>query len=133
MLCLPLTAIAQQTGFDKLVEKYSTMQHCTTIELQKDMLQSMGAKSDIDSLLAVSVESEELLDNFREDILKATQGYSTLMTVNNGGNQVRLYGKRTNGVLTEVIVLTTTDSEGVVVRITGKNISLSEATSLIDL
>lgn len=134
LLCLPMVARAQDMTFEGLVEKYSSLQHCTTIELSKQMLQSMDVQSDIDSLVAISVESSSLISEFRDDVAKVTGGYSSMLSVNNGGEMVKIYG-RTDGKdsITALIVVTISNDEGVIVRITGEDISLNEATSLISL
>ncbi len=129
-----MVARAQDMTFEGLVEKYSSLQHCTTIELSKQMLQSMDVQSDIDSLVAISVESSSLISEFRDDVAKVTGGYSSMLSVNNGGEMVKIYG-RTDGKdsITALIVVTISNDEGVIVRITGEDISLNEATSLISL
>ena len=129
-----MVARAQDMTFEGLVEKYSSLQHCTTIELSKQMLQSMDVQSDIDSLIAISVESSSLISEFRDDVAKVTGGYSSMLSVNNGGEMVKIYG-RTDGKdsITVLIVVTISNDEGVIVRITGEDISLNEATSLISL
>ena len=134
LLCLPMVARAQDMTFEGLVEKYSSLQHCTTIGLSKQMLQSMDVQSDIDSLVAISVESSSLISEFRDDVAKVTGGYSSMLSVNNGGEMVKIYG-RTDGKdsITALIVVTISNDEGVIVRITGEDISLNEATSLISL
>lgn len=131
---MPMVARAQDMTFEGLVEKYSSLQHCTTIELSKQMLQSMDVQSDIDSLIAISVESSSLISEFRDDVAKVTGGYSSMLSVNNGGEMVKIYG-RTDGKdsITVLIVVTISNDEGVIVRITGEDISLNEATSLISL
>lgn len=134
LLCLPMVAKAQEMTFATLVEKYSAMQHCTTIELSKEMLQSMDVKSDIDSLVAISVESGSLIAAFRSDVIAATAGYSSMLSVNNGGEMVKIYGRcDDDGNMTTLIVVTISNDEGVIVRITGEDISLSEATQLMSL
>lgn len=131
---MPMVARAQDMTFEGLVEKYSSLQHCTTIELSKQMLQSMDVQSDIDSLVAISVESSSLISEFRDDVAKVTGGYSSMLSVNNGGEMVKIYG-RTDGKdsITALIVVTISNDDGVIVRITGEDISLNEATSLISL
>lgn len=134
LLCLPMVAKAQDMTFAALVEKYSAMQHCTTIELSKDMLQSMDVKSDIDSLVVVSVESDSLIAGFRADVTSVTAGYSSMLSVNNGGDMVKIYGRcDDDGDITTIIVVTISNDEGVIIRITGDDISLSEATQLVSL
>lgn len=133
ILCLPLSAMAQTTSFNKLMEKYSTMQDCTTIVMEKEMLRSMGVESGMDSVLVVSVESEGLIDIFREDVALATKGFSVLMTVNSGGEMVKIVSRSEGGKISEMIVLTISSEEGVAIRVTGNNLSLNEAISLIDM
>lgn len=125
--------MAQTTSFNKLMEKYSTMQDCTTIVMEKEMLRSMGVESGMDSVLVVSVESEGLIDTFREDVALATKGFSVLMTVNSGGEMVKIVSRSEGGKISEMIVLTISSEEGVAIRVTGNNLSLNEAISLIDM
>lgn len=125
--------MAQTTSFNKLIEKYSTMQDCTTIVMEKEMLRSMGVESGMDSVLVVSVESEGLIDTFREDVALATKGFSVLMTVNSGGELVKIVSRSEGGKISEMIVLTISSEEGVAIRVTGNNLSLNEAISLIDM
>lgn len=125
--------MAQTTSFNKLMEKYSTMQDCTTIVIEKEMLRSMGVESGMDSVLVVSVESEGLIDTFREDVTLATKGFNVLMTVNSGGEMVKIVSRSEGGKISEMIVLTISSEEGVAIRVTGNNLSLNEAISLIDM
>lgn len=125
--------MAQTTSFNKLMEKYSTMQDCTTIVMEKEMLRSMGVESGMDSVLVVSVESKSLIDTFREDVALATKGFSVLMTVNSGGEMVKVVSRSEGGKINEMIVLTISSEEGVAIRVTGNNLSLNEAISLIDM
>lgn len=125
--------MAQTTSFNKLMEKYSTMQDCTTIVMEKEMLRSMGVESGMDSVLVVSVESKSLIDTFREDVTLATKGFSVLMTVNSGGEMVKIVSRSEGGKISEMIVLTISSEEGVAIRVTGNNLSLNEAISLIDM
>lgn len=130
---MPLSAIAQTTSFNKLMDKYSSMQDCTTIIMEQEMLRSMGVTSGVDSVLVVSVESESLLDKFKEDVALATKGYSVMMTVNSGGEMVKIVSRSEGGKINEMIVLTISSDEGVAIRVTGNNLSLSEAMTLIDM
>lgn len=115
------------------MDKYSSMQDCTTIIMEQEMLRSMGVTSGVDSVLVVSVESEVLLDKFKEDVALATKGYSVMMTVNSGGEMVKIVSRSEGGKISEMIVLTISSDEGVAIRVTGNNLSLSEAMTLIDM
>ena len=125
--------MAQTTSFNKLMEKYSTMQDCTTIVMEKEMLRSMGVESGMDSVLVISVESKSLIDTFREDVALATKWIRVLMTVNSGGEMVKIVSRSEGGKISEMIVLTISSEEGVAIRVTGNNLSLNEAISLIDM
>ena len=125
--------MAQTMSFNKLMDKYSTMQDCTTIIMEQEMLRSMGVSSGMDSVLVVSVESKSLIDEFKEDVMLATKGYSVMMTVNSGGDFVKIVSRSEGGKISEMIVLTISSDEGVAIRVTGNNLSLNEAMTLIDM
>lgn len=129
MLCLPIAAIAQDSGFSKLVEKYSLKQDCTTIELTKDAL---NTQTNITTIWAISVETAELIDEFKRDATEVISAkYSPLLTVNSGGEMVKIYSIQKDGKISDLIVFSASSSEGVLVRIVGENLSLSQATSLM--
>ena len=129
MLCLPIAAIAQDSGFSKLVEKYSLKQDCTTIELTKDAL---NTPTNITTIWAISVETAELIDEFKRDATEVISAkYSPLLTVNSGGEMVKIYSIQKDGKISDLIVFSASSSEGVLVRIVGDNLSLSQATSLM--
>lgn len=129
MLCLPIAAIAQDNDFSKLVEKYSLKQDCTTIELTKDAL---NTKTNITTIWAISVETAELIDEFKSDATKViSASYSPLLTVNSGGEMVKIYSIQKDGEISDLIVFSASSSDGVLVRIVGDNLSLSQAISLM--
>lgn len=129
MLCLPIAAIAQDSGFSKLVEKYSLKQDCTTIELTKDAL---NTQTNITTIWAISVETAELIDEFKRDATEVISAkYSPLLTVNSGGEMVKIYSIQKDGKISDLIVFSASSSECVLVRIVGDNLSLSQATSLM--
>jgi len=129
MLCLPIAAMAQDGGFSKLVEKYSLKQDCTTIELTKDAL---NTQTNITTIWAISVETAELIDEFKRDATEVISAkYSPLLTVNSGGEMVKIYSIQKDGKISDLIVFSASSSEGVLVRIVGENLSLSQATSLM--
>ena len=129
MLCLPIAGMAQDNDFFKLVEKYSLKQDCTTIELTKDAL---NTKTDITTIWAISVETAELIDEFKSDATKViSASYSPLLTVNSGGEMVKIYSIQKDGEISDLIVFSASSSDGVLVRIVGDNLSLSQAISLM--
>lgn len=129
MLCLPIAGMAQDNDFMKLVEKYSLKQDCTTIELTKDAL---NTKTNITTIWAISVETAELIDEFKSDATKViSASYSPLLTVNSGGEMVKIYSIQKDGEISDLIVFSASSSDGVLVRIVGDNLSLSQAISLM--
>lgn len=129
MLCLPIAGMAQDNDFFKLVEKYSLKQDCTTIELTKDAL---NTKTNITTIWAISVETAELIDEFKRDATKViSASYAPLLTVNSGGEMVKIYSIQKDGEISDLIVFSASSSDGVLVRIVGDNLSLSQAISLM--
>lgn len=129
MLCLPIAGMAQDNDFSKLIEKYSLKQDCTTIELTKDAL---NTKTNITTIWAISVETAELIDEFKSDATKViSASYSPLLTVNSGGEMVKIYSIQKDGEISDLIVFSASSSDGVLVRIVGDNLSLSQAISLM--
>ena len=91
---------------------------------------------------AISVEDPALLNILRNDLEKFIGGYSLLMSVNSNGTNVEIYrveqqykskatGKRES--IDDILIVAISTTEGVVVRLTGHDIELEEATSLLNI
>ena len=85
---MPLFAMAQQ---QELIEKYSSIEGCATIELSKAMIASMGGGDGIDTLLAISVEREELIGNFSNEVQAYAKNMEKTMNVVQGSKRVTVY------------------------------------------
>lgn len=142
ILCLPIVASAQTDHMAPLIKKYSTFKDCSTVVLSKEMLSSMYADTGINSMQAISVEDPALLNILKNDIEKFIGGYALLMSVNSDGTNVEIYrveqyyksektGKRES--FDDYIIIAISSTEGVVIRLTGDNIKLEDATSLISI
>lgn len=142
LICLPIAASAQTDHMAPLIKKYSTFKDCSTVVLSKEMLSSMYADTGINSMQAISVEDPALLNILRNDLEKFIGGYSLLMSVNSNGTNVEIYrveqyyksektGKRES--FDDYIIIAISSTEGVVIRLTGDNIKLEDATSLISI
>lgn len=142
LTCLPIAAYAQTDHIAPLIEKYSTMKGCSTVILSKETLQSMGAESGIEYMQAIAVENPLLVEIFKMDIDKFIGGYTLKMAVNSDGKSVKVYGvtqfytppgsnKRES--LDELLLVAIGENDGIVVRLTGHNIELNEATSLMGM
>lgn len=141
-MCMPLSVFAQTDYIEPLIKKYSTFKNCSTVVLSKEMMEQMYKDSGIESLQAISVEDPALLDILRNDLEKFIGGYSLLMSVNSNGTNVEIYrveqhykskstGKRES--IDDIIIVAISTTEGVVVRLTGHDIELEEATSLLNI
>lgn len=142
LLCIPLSVFAQTDHIAPLIKKYSQFKNCSTVVLSKEMLNQMYANSGIESMQAISVEDPALLDILRNDLEKFIGGYNLLMSVNSDGTNVEIYrveqhykskstGKRES--IDDLFIVAISQTEGVVIRLTGHNITLSDATSLINI
>lgn len=133
LLVLPLYASAQQISFDELIRRYSSQQGCTTIELSQTMLSSMGVSDGVEHMQVIAVEDKALLSELREAIPEITDGMVVIMSVNSGNESVKICcrNSKEHGIV-ELVVATFDDGEGVLVRICGTNINISDASSLIE-
>lgn len=135
-------ASAQTDHIAPLIKKYSQFKNCSTVVLSKEMLKQMYENSGIESMQAISVEDPALLNILRNDLEKFIGGYNLLMSVNSDGTNVEIYrveqqyksnstGKRES--IDDIFIVAISEDEGVVIRLTGHNIELSDATSLINI
>lgn len=142
ILCLPIAAFAQTDHIAPLIKKYSEFKNCSTVVLSKEMIRQMHKDSGIESMQAISVEDSTLLNIFKDDIKKFIGGYTLLMSVNSDGTNVEIYrieqhykssdnGKRES--IDDIIIIAINATEGVLIRLTGHGIELSDATSLVNI
>ena len=142
LMFIPISVFAQTDHIAPLIKKYSQFKNCSTVVLSKEMLNQMYANSGIESMQAISVEDPALLDILRNDLEKFIGGYNLLMSVNSDGTNVEIYrveqhykskstGKRES--IDDLFIVAISQTEGVVIRLTGHNIELSDATSLINI
>lgn len=142
LMFIPISVFAQTDYIEPLIKKYSQFKNCSTVVLSKEMLNQMYANSGIESMQAISVEDPALLNILRNDLEKFIGGYNLLMSVNSDGTNVEIYrveqhykskstGKRES--IDDLFIVAISQTEGVVIRLTGHNITLSDATSLINI
>lgn len=137
ILCsLPLVASAQNNeSFSKLISRYSTIEGITTIELSKEMLQSMGVSGDIDLLQAIRVEDSSQLASLQADVdnVVSSAKYKLMLSVNQGDNRVRIYTITTRSGISDLMIYTVKAPSAIIVRFQGENLQLNEANSLANL
>ena len=137
ILCsLPLVASAQNNeSFSKLISRYSTIEGITTIELSKEMLQSMGVSGDIDLLQAIRVEDSSQHASLQADVdnVVSSAEYKLMLSVNQGDNRVRIYTITTRSGISDLMIYTVKAPSAIIVRFQGENLQLNEANSLANL
>lgn len=132
MMCLPLCASAQN---DELVEKYSQLDGCSTIELSKAMIKSMGAAEGIDTLTAISVEDPGLIDILHADAMEYTKDMSSILSVKHSGKRVWIYAltDEKSGNVVRMVIYTDDNSSAVMVILTGSCIETYSAQSIMNI
>lgn len=142
MICLPVAAMAQVDPLEPLIDKYSSMEKCSTIIMSSDMLKSMGVDAGVEYMQVISVDNSALISEFRSELERVAKGYSLLMSVNSDGSNVRIYQviqvfKSDDGAKRkeqqEFLMMSLNANQGVAVRLVGNDIKLNEVTSLIGL
>lgn len=142
LLSLPIVASAQTDHMAPLIKKYSEYKNCTTVILSKEMLNHMNSNSGIESMQAISVEDPTLLPTLKADLEMFLDYYRVVMDVNSNGMNTkiyrveRIYKSKETGLqeaIDELIIVAIGQTEGVVIRLTGHDIELSDATSLISI
>lgn len=131
-MCLPLCASAQN---DKLVDKYSQLENCSTIELSKDMIQSMGASKGIDTLTAISVEDSSLVEGFYAEAMEYVQGMSRIMSVVQSGQRVMIYTTMDPATkrVVRMVIYTSDGKSAVMAILTGEDIELNNVGSIMNI
>ncbi len=131
-MCLPLCASAQN---DKFVDKYSQLENCSTIELSKDMIQSMGASKGIDTLTAISVEDSSLIEGFYAEAMEYVQGMSRIMSVVQSGQRVMIYTTMDPATkrVVRMVIYTSDGKSAVMAILTGEDIELNNVGSIMSI
>lgn len=132
MMCLPLCASAQN---DELVEKYSQLDGCSTIELSKAMIKSMGAAEGIDTLTAISVEDSSLIEGFYAETMEYVQGMSRIMSVVQSGQRVMIYTTMDPATkrVVRMVIYTSDGKSAVMAILTGEDIELNNVESIMSI
>ena len=130
-----------QSAFDKFYEKYATQEGYTSVNISKDLFQmfaSMGDQKDtgiremkkvmeqLNGLRVLSCKPDSLKPGkaiafFNEAVaIFNNSAYKELMTVNDGGSNVRFLTKQDgNGKITEMVMMAKGKEEMVILDMTG--------------
>ena len=133
-ILLPLTAIAQTPTFESLFKEYSTKEDCTTINISNTMLRSMEVNIDAEYMQVIAVENKALVSTFRNQANEILSRHEVVMTVNNGDDAVMIC-QRTNEtkVVVEIYIMASSGDECILMHIIGKNLELSNMTSIMNM
>jgi len=130
---LPLTALAQEAAFEKLMEEYSSKPQCTTINISSTMLRSMGVEMGADSVKAIAIEDAALIERAKMQVVKLVAAYEVVMEVNSENDRVNIYQlANPDGEITDLIITTISANECVILYIKGHNIEVDDATALFN-
>ena len=127
-LCCTSICFAQ----NKLFDKYSEMDNVTSVYISKAMFQMMpkietnglnlmNLKGKINSLQIVTSDKREVRDQMRKEFSSLIgQSHEELMRVKDNDTRASFYIVQNGDLINEMIMLADTDSDYVVIRITGK-------------
>jgi hypothetical protein len=140
---LAISSLANaQSPFDKFYEKYSTQEGYTSVNISKDLFQMFASMGDnnksadaqhmaklvnqLNSLKVLTCKPDSLKPGkatifYNEAVtIFNIPAYKELMTVNDGGNNIRFLTKQdSKGKITEVVMLAKGKDEMVVLDMTG--------------
>ncbi|MCP4313240.1 MAG: DUF4252 domain-containing protein [Bacteroidetes bacterium] len=146
VVALPALMIAQNSAVDKLFNKYKGKEGVTTVQIGPELFQVMKAMEiqDIEdheipfdkvaSVKILTIEDEEVNEgvNFYDEIkgeLK-TDDFVDVMTVDDGGETVRMWMKADKALVTEFLLIVGGD-DNVLIYITG-NFNMNELEELAE-
>ena len=110
-LCCTSLCFAQ----DKLFEKYADMDNVTSVFISKNL------KGKINNLQIVTSDKQEVRDQMRKEFSSLiSKSHEELMRVKDNDTRASFYIVQNGDLINEMIMLADTDSDYVVIRITGK-------------
>lgn len=128
-----LWCMAQDVNFDRLMKEYSTKSKCTTINISNAMLRSMDVDISAESVRAIAIEDAELIPQAKSQIVKLVSKYEVVMQVNSDDESVDIYQKAdASGKVTDLLIVTTSKDECMMLYIYGNGIKVEDATELIN-
>ena len=128
-----LWCMAQDVNFDRLMKEYSTKSKCTTINISNAMLRSMDVDISAESVRAIAIEDAELIPHVKGQIVKLVSKYEVVMQVNSDDESVDIYQKAdASGKVTDLLIVTTSKDECMMLYIYGNGIKVEDATELIN-
>ncbi len=146
VVAIPALMVAQNSAVDKLFNKYKGQDGVTTVQISPELFQMVNAMGidDLDnseipfdkvaSVKILTIEDEEKYQdvNFYDEIkgeLK-TDDFAEVMTVDDGGETVRMWMKAEKAVVSEFLLIVGGD-DNVLIYITG-NFNMNDLEGLAE-
>ncbi len=138
LMLSPLAVSAQNDAYKTLFDDCVGRDGYSTVQVSKDMLRIMDsdynlALASIDGVLSITFNSEDpaAVEAFRKrcDRMLDQSGLSVMVSTNDGTQAVKIYTSTVEDKIKEVIVLTCSPSETVVVDVVG-NLTLKQISRL---
>ena len=126
---LPLSVVAQNSDFSKLVKRYSKGHGFTIVELSRQLLDTMGVEDGIESMSAISAEDTSMLQEFCEDVQSNVASLYSVMSFVSEGKDVKIYSNRkdSKGKITLLVIAIRSDKAATFISLMGQNIELDKA------
>ena len=145
-VAIPALMVAQNSAVDKLFDKYSGKEGVTTVSISPELFQIVKAMDikeiddadipfeKISSVKVLTIEDEEQWEgvNFYTEIAKDldVSNFQEVMTVNDGGEMVRIWMKVEKNEMSEFLLIVGGD-DNVLVYITG-NFNMNDLEELAE-
>ena len=138
LMLSPLAVSAQNDAYKTLFDDCVGRDGYSTVQVSKDMLRIMDsdynlALASIDGVMSITFNSEDsaAVEAFRNrcDYMLDRSGLSVMVSTNDGTQAVKIYTSTVEDKIKEVIVLTCSPSETVVVDVVG-NLTLKQISRL---
>ena len=138
LMLSPLAVSAQNDAYKTLFDDCVGRDGYSTVQVSKDMLRIMDndynlALASIDGVMSITFNSDDpaAVEAFRKrcDRMLDQSGLSVMVSTNDGTQAVKIYTSTVEDKIKEVIVLTCSPSETVVVDVVG-NLTLKQISRL---
>ena len=138
LMLSPLAVSAQNDAYKTLFDDCVGRDGYSTVQVSKDMLRIMDsdynlALASIDSVMSITFNSEDsaAVEAFRKrcDQMLDRSGLSVMVSTNDGTQAVKIYTSTVEDKIKEVIVVTCSPTETVVVDVVG-NLTLKQISRL---
>jgi TusA-related sulfurtransferase len=142
ILLAPAVLSAQSRSFRTLYDKYAGSEGYVTVEMSGSMFNvvngvakdnnrgSSDFMSKIDNLVIIVADTDDPAFGRDVEAMVRDGGYISMTTVRDGGDKVQFYAIQKDGKASEFMITVISDSEYVVMSITGDGLSVDEISQI---